>query len=259
MITMQELTQRFKPILARTIDTKEPTENGIKIPYKNIARVCIEFAPGESYSFFGSAKECALSLWRINLMWQLAKKGVPIHVLSGGQEFHKDFYDLLCLETDVPGWHLENGRLEAKEYQALCNALPTVENYPITWHTDDRVDFANIPAVCFKTITLKEWQAGEAIMLASEVQNQGMVLFLFVNLPENVPVSWLSLYTREHIVMLEDQSTYVGLVQFVARESFDLRAHRKDLCITLNKTNFLSKDSCYFDFERETGKITELA
>ena len=95
MITMQELTQRFKPILNRTIDTKEPTENGIRIPYKNIAKVCIEFAPGESYSFFGSAKECALSLWRINLMWQLAKNGVPIHILCGGQEFHKDFYDLL--------------------------------------------------------------------------------------------------------------------------------------------------------------------
>lgn len=46
MITMQELTQHFKPILARTIDTKEPTENGIKIPYKNIAKVCIEFASG---------------------------------------------------------------------------------------------------------------------------------------------------------------------------------------------------------------------
>lgn len=82
MLTMQELTQHFKPILARTIDTKEPTENGIKIPYKNIARVCIEFAPGESYSFFGSAKECALSLWRINLMWQLAKKGVPTHLTA---------------------------------------------------------------------------------------------------------------------------------------------------------------------------------
>lgn len=257
MITMQELTQHFKPILARTIDTKEPTDNGIKIPYKNIAKVCIEFAPGESYSFFGSAKECALSLWRNNLMWQLAKKGVPIHILCGGQEFHKDFYDLLCLETEVPRWHLENGRLEAKEYHALCNALPTVENYPITWHTDDRVDFANIPAVYFKTTTLKEWQIGEAGILASEVQNQGMVLFLFVNLSENVPVSWLSLYMREHIVPLEEQSTYVGLVQFV--ESFDMRAHRKDLCITLNKTSFLSKDSCYFDFERETGKITELA
>lgn len=49
MITMQELTQHFKPILARTIDTKEPTDNGIKIPYKNIAKVCIEFAPGKNY------------------------------------------------------------------------------------------------------------------------------------------------------------------------------------------------------------------
>lgn len=47
MLTMQELTQHFKPILARTIDTKEPTDNGIKIPYKNIARVCIEFASGK--------------------------------------------------------------------------------------------------------------------------------------------------------------------------------------------------------------------
>lgn len=47
MLTMQELTQRFKPILARTIDTKEPTDNGIKIPYKNIAKVCIEFASGK--------------------------------------------------------------------------------------------------------------------------------------------------------------------------------------------------------------------
>ena len=48
MLTMQELTKHFKPILARTIDTKEPTENGIKIPYKNITKVCIEFAPGKT-------------------------------------------------------------------------------------------------------------------------------------------------------------------------------------------------------------------
>ena len=258
MITMKELTQRFKPILARTIDTKEPTDNGIKIPYKNIAKVCIEFAPGESYSFFGSAKECALSLWRINLMWQLAKNGVPIHILCGGQEFHNDFYDLLQLQAEVSRLSLYRGWLQAKEYQALSDALPTVENYPITWHTDDVVDSADVPAVCFKTVTLKEWQAGEAIILASEVQNQGMVLFLFVNLPPDMPVSWLSLYTREHIVMLEDQSTYVGLVKFVPGDHFAGRAHRKDLCITLNKTNFLSKDSCYFDFERETGEITEL-
>lgn len=47
MITMQELAQRFKPILDRTIDTKEPTDNGIQIPYKKIAKVCIEFAPGK--------------------------------------------------------------------------------------------------------------------------------------------------------------------------------------------------------------------
>lgn len=258
MITMQELTQRFKPILNRTIDTKEPSENGIKIPYKNIAKVCIEFAPGESYSFFGSAKECALSLLRINLMWQLAKKGVPIHILCGGQEFHKDFYDLLCLETGVSRLNLERGWLQIDEYQALSKALPTVENYPITWHRDDVVDSANIPAICFKTISLEEWQTGEANILASEVQNQGMVLFLFINLPADIPVSWLSLYTRDHIVLLEDQSTYVGLVQFIARESFDMRVHRKDLCITLNKTNFLSKDSCYFNFDRDTGKITEL-
>ena len=47
MLTMQELAQHFKPILARTIDTKEPTDNGIQIPYKKIAKVCIEFAPGK--------------------------------------------------------------------------------------------------------------------------------------------------------------------------------------------------------------------
>ena len=179
--------------------------------------------------------------------------------MCGGQEFHKDFYDLLRLETGVSRFHLDYGRLQVDEYQALSKALPTVENYPITWHRDDVVEPANIPAVCFKTISLKEWQTGEANILASEVQNQGMVLFLFINLPADMPVSWLSLYTRDHIVLLEDQSTYVGLVQFIARESFDLRAHRKDLCLTLNKTNFLSKDSCYFDFDRDTGKISELA
>ena len=60
MITMQELTQHFKPILARTIDTKEPTENGIKIPYKNIARVCIEFAPGGELWFLWQCKRMCL-------------------------------------------------------------------------------------------------------------------------------------------------------------------------------------------------------
>ena len=83
MITMQEMVQRLKPILNRVEDKKEMFEDSIKIPYPNLEQICVEFAPGECYSFFGGAADNVLWMWRINLLWQLAKEGVAIHVLEG--------------------------------------------------------------------------------------------------------------------------------------------------------------------------------
>ena len=115
MITMKQIAERFKPVLKNVEDKKKKTETGIKIPYPDLARVCVEFTPGECYSFFGSEKENALRIWRINLLWQLAKAGVPIHVLEGGKEFDKDFAELLCMQAGVEIHHLKSGFFISKE------------------------------------------------------------------------------------------------------------------------------------------------
>ena len=119
MITMKEMVERFKPLLNRIEDKKETFENSIKIPYPNLEQICVEFAPGECYTFFGGAEDNALWMWRLNLLWQIPKGGDPVHILEGGKEFDKDFCDLLCLQAGVDRIHFRTGYLSAQVFQAL--------------------------------------------------------------------------------------------------------------------------------------------
>ena len=123
MITMKEMVERFKPILNRVEDKKETFEDSIKIPYPNLEQICGEFAPGECYTFFGGAEDNALWMWRLNLLWQIAKGGDPVHILEGGKEFDKDFCDLLCLQSGADRMHLQTGYLSYQEFQSLQKSL----------------------------------------------------------------------------------------------------------------------------------------
>ena len=60
MITMKEQVDQFRKILQHMDMSKELTDKGIAIPYENLAKTCVEFTPGECYSFFGNAKRFAL-------------------------------------------------------------------------------------------------------------------------------------------------------------------------------------------------------
>ena len=51
---MKEQAEQFRKILHHMNMPKKATDQGLLIPYENLAYSCIEFTPGECYSFFGS-------------------------------------------------------------------------------------------------------------------------------------------------------------------------------------------------------------
>ncbi len=255
MITMQEMIEHFKPILNRAEDRKETSEGGIKIPYSNIEQICVEFVPGECYSFFGGAEDNALWMWRINLLWQLAKNGVPIHILEGGKEFDKDFCDLLCLQAGVGRMHLRTGYLSAQEFQSLQKSLECIANYPITWHKDEDVPEEDKTSVCMKTVSLEDWQNFEPHVLWPQVQERNKVLFLFVHLPKGEPVCWQSIYARNRIILPEEFSSYIGFVQLKETMDFNLHSPHKELYLNIRNTHFLRPESCSFDYDSDTVKL----
>ena len=255
MITMKEMAERFKPILNRIEDKKETSEDGIQIPYPNLEEICVEFAPGECYTFFGGAEDNALWMWRINLLWQLAKNGVPIHVLEGGKEFDKDFCDLLCLQAGVDRISFKAGYLSVQALQALQKSLECIANYPIIWHKDEDVAEEDKTSVCIKTISLEDWQNFEPDLLWPQVQARNKVLFFFVNLPRGVSVCWNSIYARNRIILPEEFSSYIGLVQLKEIMDFNLHSPRKELHLNIRNTRFLRPESCRFHYDNDTGEI----
>ena len=255
MITMQEMVKRFKPIFNRVEDKKETFENSIKIPYPNLEQICEAFVPGECYSFFGGAEDNALWMWRINLLWQLAKGGVPIHILEGGKEFDNDFCDLLCLQAGVDRFYFSTGYLSVHAFQALQKSLECIANYPITWHKDEDVPEENRTSVCMKTVSLEDWQNFEPTVLWPQVQERNKVLFLFVNFPKGVSTCWSSIYARNRIILPEEFSSYIGFVQLQEFPDFNLHVPRKELHLNIRNTRFLTPGSCSFDYDRDTGKI----
>lgn len=255
MITMKGMVDRFKPILNRVEDKKETFANSIKIPYPNLAQICVEFTPGECYTFFGGAEDNALWMWRLNLMWQLAKNGVAIHVLEAGKEFDKDFCDLLCLQSGADRMHLRTGYLSAQEFQSLQKSLEYIANYPITWHKDEDVPEEDKTSVCMKTVSLEDWQNFEPEVLWPQAQERNKVLFLFVNLPQGVPVCWNSIYARNRIILPEEFSSYIGFVKLQEVQDFNLHSPHNGLHLNIWNTHFLRPGSCRFDYDSDTGKI----
>ena len=255
MITMKEMGARFSLILNNLEDKKLPC-GGIKIPYPSMAEMCIEFQRGECYSFFGTPSENALAVWRLNLLWQLAKAGVSVHILDGGKQFNKDFTDLMCLQADMDRIHLQNGRLSAQDFVSLSAALEEIGHYPITWHTDENIPSEKDTLVCMKTVSLKEWQHNESIVLWPQVWGRNLVLFLFVWMEKGEKACWNNLYARDHILLPEERSSYYGFVEYNSITNFDLSAPKEQLQVFMKSPTFLTPQRCNFDYDPQSLKLT---
>ncbi len=101
MITMKEQADQFRKLLQHMNAPKKTINTGIAVPYENLANSCIEFAPGECYSFFGGQGANILSYWKTNLLWKLLQNGASICVLEGGDSFRRDFVQMACLQAKI--------------------------------------------------------------------------------------------------------------------------------------------------------------
>lgn len=254
MITMKEQSKRFATILDHLQHEEKPCVTGLRIPYDNLASVWGSFMPGECYSFFGSKDEIALRLWRRNLLWQLIKNGVPVHVLEGGKSFDADTVELLCLQSEMNKAKLYFHRdLNRADYDDLRVALKELALYPLTWETGDSVPANSNPVVCVKDMTLSEWQES-AEALWSQAREQNVALLLFVQMPKDVPVLFESLYHPNRIVRPEYLSSYLGLVKM--DNNLEGALKKQQLVLVLKNAKFFYKDCILFDRNRSTYEIT---
>ena len=251
MITMKEQAKRFAAILDHIQYEQKTCVTGLRIPYDNLASVWGSFMPGECYSFFGSREGRALRFWRSNLLWQLIKNGVPVHVLDGGRTFDADTVELLCLQSKMDKVKLYY-RLRQEDYEILRFALKELAIYPLTWETDNSVPSTPKPAVCVKNMTLDEWQE-KAEALWAQARERNTVLVLFVQMPNDVPVLFESLYHPNRVVRPEYLSSYLGLVKM---DNNLEGALEKQLVLILKNAKSFCKDCILFDRNRFTYEIT---
>lgn len=254
MITMKEQAKRFATILDHIQHEEKPCVTGLRIPYDNLASVWGSFMPGECYSFFGSKDEIALRLWRRNLLWQLIKNGVPVHVLEGGKSFDADTVELLCLQSKMEKaklyYHYD---LNRADYDDLRVALKELAIYPLTWETGNSVPANSNPVVCVKDMTLAEWQES-AEALWTQAREQNVALLLFVQMPKDVPVTFGSLYHPNRVVRPEYLSSYLGIVM---REKNTKGIKGKEqLFLMLKNAKSFNKDLISFDRNMFTYEIT---
>jgi len=252
MITMKEQSKRFIDILDHIQHEQKPCVTGLRIPYDNLASVWGSFMPGECYSFFGSKEEIALRLWRSNLLWQLIKNGVPVHILEGGRSFDADMVELLCLQSKMDKVKLYY-RLRQEDYEILRFALKELAIYPLTWETDGSVPTNQKPSVCVKDITLDGWQEN-AEALWAQARERNVVLVLFVQMPNDVPVLFESLYHPNRAVRPECVSSYLGLVKMY--ENLEGALEKQQLVLVLKNAKSFCKDCILFDRNRFTYEIT---
>ena len=255
MITMQEQAKRFSAILEHIQHESGPCLAGVRIPYENVSSVWGSFVPGGCYAFFGRQDGQALRLWRSNLLWQVVKNGVAVHVLEGGRSFDTDTVELLCLQSKVDKTRLRYGSLPREDYENLRAALKEMALYPLSWETDDSVPPHQEPAVCVKDLTLEEWQA-DGEMLWTQARERNVVLLLFVTLPPYVPVAFESLYHPRKRVRPEYLSSHLGLVKVEENSGFALEKQRLQLQLTLKEAASLRHDFVQFDYNMCTREIT---
>ena len=192
-----------------------------------------------------------MRFWRSNLLWQLIKNGVPVHVLDGGRTFDADTVELLCLQSKMDKVKLYY-RLRQEDYEILRFALKELAIYPLTWETDNSVPSTPKPAVCVKNMTLDEWQE-KAEALWAQARERNTVLVLFVQMPNDVPVLFESLYHPNRVVRPEYLSSYLGLVKM---DNNLEGALEKQLVLILKNAKSFCKDCILFDRNRFTYEIT---
>lgn len=253
MITMKEQAQRFTAILDHIQHEQKPCVTGLRIPYDNLASVWGSFMPGECYSFFGSKEEIALRLWRRNLLWQLIKNGVPVHILEGGKSFDADTVELLCLQSKMDKIKLYfPHNLNRADYDDLRVALKELALYPLTWETGNCVAVNSNPVVCVKDMTLAKWQEN-AEALWTQAREQNVALLLFVQMPKDVPVSFESLYHPNRVVRPEYLSSYLGLVM-IEKNTKGIKG-KDQLILMLKNAKSFCKELILFDKNTFTYEI----
>lgn len=255
MITMKEQAEQLRKILHNMGIPKKTTPEGIKIPYENLADCCVEFAPGECYSFFGSQENKTLSCWKTNLLFKLLQQGVSVCVLEGGDSFRRDFIQMACLRAKIDPDLMLAGQSNEGDFQAFALALKEIALLPMVWTTDEGIP-PNLkgPIICVKNMTLDEWRE-DAELLWTQARERNIVLFLFVSVPHYVPLKFDSLYHPYKIILPENLSSYVGMVKMEQSTGFPLEQQRMQLELAIEKTESFKVDYLHFDLDPYTREI----
>ena len=256
MITMKEQAEQFRKILQNMNMPKKATNNGILIPYENLAYSCIEFTPGECYSFFGSQDTNTLSCWKTNLLWKLNQKGVSICVLEGGDSFRQDFVQMVCLQAKISPDMMLGGQGDIEDLEAFTLGLKQIALFPMVWTTNEGIPpHLKGPMICVKNMTLDEWRE-DAEMLWTQARERNVVLFLFVTMPHYVPLKFDSLYHPYKIILPENLSSYVGMVKMEQSTGFPLEQQRMQLELTLKQTKSFTVEYLHFDIDPHSREIS---
>ena len=256
MITMKEQADQLRKILHHMGIPKKPTPEGIKIPYENLADSCVEFAPGECYSFFGSQENKTLSCWKTNLLFKLLQQGVSVCVLEGGDSFRRDFIQMACLRAKLDPGLMLAGQSNEDDLQAFTLSLKEIALLPMVWTTDQGIP-PNLKGliICVKNMTLDEWQE-DAELLWTQARQRNIVLFLFVTVPHYVPLKFDSLYHPYKIILPENLSSYVGMVKMEQSTGFPLEQQRMQLELAIKQTESFKVDYLNFDLDSHTCEVT---
>ena len=256
MITMKEQADQFRKLLHYMNMPKKATNNGIAIPYENLANACIEFAPGECYSFFGSQDTNTLSCWKTNLLLKLLQNGVSVCVLEGGDTFRHDFAELACLQAKIDPDMMLSGQGDVEDFQAFTLGLKEIALFPMVWTTDEEIP-SNLkgPMICVKNMTLDEWHEN-AETLWIQARERNVVLFLFVTIPHYVPLKFDSLYHPHKIIVPENLSSYVGMVKMEQSAGSPLEKQRMQLALTIKQTESFTVEHLHFDIDSHSREIS---
>ena len=259
MITMKEQADQFRKMLHRMNTPKKITEQGIAIPYENLASACVEFAPGECYSFFGGQGSNFLAFWKTNLLRKLLQNGASICVLEGGDSFRRDFVQMACLQARIDPDLMLSGHGNVEDFQAFTLALKEIALLPMVWTTDEGIP-PNLkgPIICVKNMTLDEWRE-DAETLWTQARQRNVVLFLFVTMPHYVPLKFDSLYHPYKIILPENLSSYVGMVKMEQSTGFPLEKQRIQLELTIKQTESFTEERLDFDLDPLSHEISVIS
>ena len=104
-------------------------------------------------------------------------------------------------------------------------------------------------------MTLDEWRE-DAETLWTQAKERNVVLFLFVTMPHYVPLEFDSLYHPYKIILLENLSSYVGMVKMEQSTGFPLEQQRMQLELTIKRTESFTVEHLDFDIDPHSREIS---